>query len=370
MSVIQSTYDRMMKNKSVKEFAHKLGFGKSDADKAAEADLAASKQAYQELKPPTLTPEIAQNAQAFDAEPSSFDNISTNPAYKNAQLEQLGALRNLAANGGRNAASDANLARIQQAENANARGQRDAILQNANARGVGGSGASLLAQLSSSQNQTNNQSAQDMDIAGQQANTALQAGAGAANIGSNMQNTEFGQKAAKAQADDAIAKFNAGQRTGISSENAGINNNAQQYNTGLEQTGYQNQYQKQAGIAGSNMSGVNYNQAQANMGAQQAGNMTGGAIKTVAAIYGGGAAKAASGGKIPGKALVSGDSRLNDIVPVDTSPGEVVVPRSLAKSGDDDAIASFVKHPPKVKMGGQDKEAMLSALKNIRKRAM
>jgi hypothetical protein len=38
-----------------------------------------------------------------------------------------------------------------------------------------------------------------------------------------------------------------------------------------------------------------------------------------------------SGGPIPGKAKVSGDSERNDTVPAMLSPGEIVVPRSKAQ---------------------------------------
>ncbi len=355
-------------------FAHNLGFGKQQQAKDAEADLEKAKASYEQLNPPELTPEHPFLSDSYDAGPSALSGVAVDPRYKEAQLDQLGALRNLAANGGRNAASDANRARIEQSENANARGQRDAILQNANARGMGGSGAALLAQLSSSQNATNNQSARDLDVLGQDQNTAIQAGNAAANIGANMGNTDYAQQANKAQANDAIARFNAGQKTNVSGENAGIQNQAQQYNTGLQQTGYQNQFQKQAGIAGSNMAGVNYNQGQANTAAQQAGNILGGIGKGITAYATGGGSEAKrkdgnyGGGKIPGDSLVAGDSSLNDFVPIHVSPGEVVVPRTIAKSGNPHGIANFVMHPPQAKAHDIDKEAMLSALKNIRSR--
>lgn len=350
------------------DFVHNLGFGKQQATKDAEENLAQSTQAYKDLQPPTLTPEHPDYATSYDQAPSAMGGISVDPSYKGSQVAQLEALKNLAANGGRNAASEANLARIQQGENANAKGQRDAILQNANARGMGGSGASLLAQLDSSQNATNNQSLEDLGVAGQEANTALSAGQGAASIGSNLENTDFAQQGSKAQAADAINRFNAGQKTGMSEYNSGVGNQAQQYNTGLEQQGYQNKFNKAAGIAGSNLAGVNFNQNQANMGAQQAGNLLGGAIKLGTAAGSGGKTGAARGGEVPGKSLVPGNSSLNDFVPINTSPHEVVVPVDLRQHGSKNEIANFVRHPPQIKSQNQDKEAMLSALSNLKRR--
>jgi hypothetical protein len=48
-----------------------------------------------------------------------------------------------------------------------------------------------------------------------------------------------------------------------------------------------------------------------------------------------------SGGHVPGKAQISGDSLKNDTVPAMLSPGEIVVPRTAAK--DPSKAASFAK---------------------------
>ncbi len=136
------------------DIAHNLGFGTSKETNEAQEALEKSKEAYKDLDMPELTPELAQQAQAYGVGPSAYNDIAINPDAKEAQMTQLAALRALAANGGRNASTEANLARIQQAENANAKGQRDAILQNANARGMGGSGASLRTLLTISLHKT------------------------------------------------------------------------------------------------------------------------------------------------------------------------------------------------------------------------
>lgn len=58
-----------------------------------------------------------------------------------------------------------------------------------------------------------------------------------------------------------------------------------------------------------------------------------------------------SGGKVPGKAKVDGDSYTNDTVPALLSPGEIVVPRSAAK--DPEKAAAFAKS---VSMRGKRKK--------------
>jgi hypothetical protein len=410
----------------------------AQADSEASANIANAKEAYGGLTPPTFKsvdykgPEAAQdvmaskagvtNAQAVGVGPSAMNGISTNPQYTQAQQAQMAALGNLAANGGRNAASDQNLALIQQQENANAKGQRDAILQNANMRGQGGSGASLLAQLSSSQNATNNQSAQDLGVMANQQNTALAAGQGAAQIGSNLQNSQFNQQAQQAAANDAIARFNAQNAQGVGLYNAQAANQADLFNaqqgTGvnlfnaqkqqavnnaaaaaanqnqtvnniqLPQQAYEDQFQKASGMSGASMGAANYYNGLANSAAQKQGGLISGVSQLGSAVANTSlgqsalgtmgldakpAAKpaAAHGGRVPGMPRVGGDSPLNDIVPIKTSPGEVVVPRSLALGGSKGQIGSFVQHAPTIKppmSPDKDKEAMLSALHNLGRR--
>jgi hypothetical protein len=395
------------KNPVLKDFLAHMGFGKSSETKSAEENLEKARQAYEGLDTPDLTEEHPEYVGDFDQTPSEMGTISVDPSYKEAQMEQLAALSNLA-KGGRNASSDYALAKIQGDEGARAKGSRDAVMANMNARGMGGSGADLVAQLASNQAAQSDANMQDLGVMANQQNAAINAGNAAANIGSGLNAQDFQQQAAKAQAADAINRFNVSNKIAANYNNVGINNAAQQFNTGLEQTEYQNKVQKQAGIAGANMGAVGFNQNQANIAAQQAGGlMSGGVQMGTAAMAKGGAggagagaaggagagtaaagggaaaggasmagegammaAMAARGGKIPGDAPFEGDTTLNDIVPIKASPGEVMVPRTLAKHGSPMEIASFVKHPPKVPMQDHDKEAMLSALHNIRRKRM
>lgn len=351
-------------NPTAKAFAAKLGFGTQQSDKNAEDALQQAKQAYSDLTPPDLVREHPELAQNYAQAPSEMGDISTDPAYKTAQMDQLAALSNLA-KGGRNASSDLALAKVQGDEAARARGAREAVMNNMNARGMGGSGADLVAQLASNQAAQSNANMEDLGVLANQQNAAINAGNAAAGIGAGLESQDFNEQASKAAAADAINRFNTSNKIQNSANNAATQNTAQQFNTGLGQTEYQNKVQKQQGLAGANMGQVGFYQNQSNIGAQQAGNLMGGAAKLGAA-----AIAAARGGKIPGEAPFSGDTTLNDIVPIKASPGEVMVPRTLAKHGSTSQIGHFVKNPPKVPMGDHDKEAMLSALSNIRRKRM
>lgn len=416
------------------------------SDKAnAQQGLSNAQGAYSNLTPPSFTPvnyqgpQAAAPAEAGQAANSGLNSYQSNPEAMQTQQAQIAALQNLQANGGRNAASDANLAAIQQQENQNAAGQRDAAMQALAARGQSGSGNSLLAALDSGQNAVNRQSAEDMGVAGQEAQTALQAGQGAAAIGSNMENQQFGEAAQEAAAQNAINQFNAGQTTqanlanmqnrqNVNNATAAANNAGQTMNNyEMPQSTYGDQLAQAGGTASTNLAGTNYYQNQQKMNMAQQGGLWGGAAQLgasalgsggLASMFGGGAggasatglagaggvagggaageaiaggdevmpyagdaaaaaddvggdAMASTGGKIPGIAAVPGDSPFNDFMKTMTSPGEVVVPRTLAMGGTKSQIGNFVQHAPTVKATSPDKnkEAMLSALGNIRRRA-
>lgn len=54
------------------------------------------------------------------------------------------------------------------------------------------------------------------------------------------------------------------------------------------------------------------------------------------------------GEKVPGRAVVKGDSEKNDIVPAALSPGEVVVPRSKVSASNEE-ILEFIRNAKKSK---------------------
>ncbi len=349
-----------------------------DDAKKAQAGLDQQAGAYNGMQAPNLQsvssqPVSAQQAQVATAGPTAFGGISTDPSGRQAQQAQMAALSNLAKNGGRSAASDSSLAQIQQNENANARGQRGAIMQNAQARGMGGSGNSLLAQLTASQNATNNQSQQDMMVRGQDQQAGLQAGMGAAQIGGNMEAQDYGEQAQRAAAADAIAKFNAGnqgqtsvfnagQANAMGQANAGRDQQAQEYNSGLGQQEFADTMGIKAGQAAGGAAVNDYWTHQYDKDQKKNAGVIQNGATTIASLF------ASRGGQVPGVPTVHGDSLRNDTVTnIHMSPGEVVVPRTLAHSGDSGKIASFVKNPPPI-AGSRDKEAMLGALKNLRSR--
>lgn len=126
-------------------------------------------------------------------------------------------------------------------------------------------------------------------------------------------------------------------------QNLGVLGTAAGAEQGQNALGMQAQ-QINANVAqGNQQAGLTADQINAGVSAGNAafqGNLLGGAINGAAAV----AAGAAHGAMVPGKAAVSGDSPKNDTVPAMLSPGEVVIPRSIAQAEDaPEKAAEFVR---------------------------
>lgn len=108
---------------------------------------------------------------------------------------------------------------------------------------------------------------------------------------------------------------------------------------GMNQNLQNAQAQQNNAIVGntSNMNNANAGAAAAN--AAQQGAIAGGFLSGAGAV---GAAALAHGGPVPGKAKVSGDSPKNDTEPAMLSPGEIVIPRSVAN--DPEKAKEFIEH--------------------------
>lgn len=247
-----------------------------------------------------ITPE---QANAYLQENTQLAGISTDPTTRQAQMDALSGLQKISNEGGLTAQDQAQLNAIATQENTQARGAREAILQNSRARGAGGSGVELMSEMQNQQDAATRQSQRDLDVGSLAEQRALQALIQAGQLGGQMQQTEFGQKAQVASAQDAINQFNAANRQSVENSNVGARNTAQYanlqndqdiansnvanrnsaeyYNKNLPQVGYQNAYQKAGGTAGA------YNNSAANTAASGANNQKVlGSIISAAAVGG------------------------------------------------------------------------------------
>ena len=212
-----------------------------------------------------LTPE---DAQAVMQDPSAFSQITQDPKFKQAQMQALTGLQNVANQGGLTAIDKGQLNDIANQENTQARGAREAIMSNAAQRGVSGSGLELMNELKSAQGAASDQSNRDTSVAANAQQRALQALVDSGQMAGNMQGQDFNQQAQIVAAKDAISKFNAqnqqqtgmyntqtanaaqaanlAAKQGIANQNTAQSNAQQEYNKNL----YQNQFNNQLALAG------------------------------------------------------------------------------------------------------------------------
>lgn len=263
-----------------------------------------------------LSPEMAQ---AFLQDPSAMTSISTDPAFKDAQMNALTSLQDLS-KGGFSAQDKADLSRISIEEQAKARGAREAVLQNAAERGAGGGGLALLDQMKANQDAASRSSQRDLDVAGMAQQRALAALQAAGNQAGNMQAQEFGQKAQVAGSQDAISKFNASQSQAVNAANIAARNQAAASNlaakqaaadsvvnarnqtaankAGAQQSAYDNTLKKASGLSGAYNSAANQATAQG----QALSSLLGTGITAAATLY----------NKKPNEAATASDRNLKE----------------------------------------------------------
>lgn len=253
---------------------------------------------------------------AVNLGPSEMQGIATDPALRQAQLNALNKLSSIGDAGGRDAQFLSDAARVQNDVNTNLQGQQGAIMQNLATRGMSGGGSELVARSIAAQQAANSQGQQALDLNAQAQQRALQALMQSGQLGGQMQQQDFSQQQAKAQATDAINKFNAQNQQNVISNNVAAKNNAQasnvanqnnvagqntnarnqaqQYNLNLAQQQYDNQLKKLGMVnnASQNLANSYMNESQGNR------QFIGGLIGAGAQAYGG--YKASEAAKLAG----------------------------------------------------------------------
>lgn len=179
-------------------------------------------------------------------------NFESDPALREKQMSGMSALDEIVEGGGFTLADKANLARMQNETAQADRGRRDAIMQNMQARGMGGSGMELLAQLQSSQAATDRASQAGLDQAGMAQQRALDAIMNQGAMAGNIRGQDFGENAQRAQAADYLKTFNAKNRMDANQFNAGLDMQKQQFNAGANNQAATANWQGKQGLSNQN----------------------------------------------------------------------------------------------------------------------
>lgn len=252
-----------------------------------------------------VTPEMAELLKAKEQADSEYNNIQTDPAIREAQLQALSEMQGVVDGGGTSIIDDANQRRFLNKANNEAKANRDAISQNMQARGMYGSGMEYVSQLNNSQNAANQISDQALETGANNANRRLGAIESLGGMSSNVRGQEYGEKANRASAQDQINQYNTGlinQTNQLNNANqqahnnnvANIQNQETQYNidnknkinmgnAGLIQQGQQMTNSSLTNLAGNNTNAqIGYGNAISNLGGSliSGGAMLGGAMYT------------------------------------------------------------------------------------------
>jgi hypothetical protein len=336
-----------------------------------------------------LTPEMEQNITAQI--PAAIGSDAT---ALNAQKGALQQMQQRAA-GGLSAGDRAALTQSGLQAQGDVTGRLGAIQQKMQEQGLSDSGSKLAMQLQAAQGGANTEAAGANQIAQQAQQAAIQATGQAAGLGSQLEQQQFGQGMANQQAANQMQRFNIQNQLGVQQQNTANSNNMQaanlanaqgvsnanvsganqeqanqlqremqQYgantNTAQIQAGGMSNYgQQQQGLAnnqaqsgvnmGTGLGGMisgalsgpsasdknqtaqaNYYNSMANSGGYAGSDPMAGA--TPKAWTGGQIGNYKNGGHVPGQATMDGDHPQNDTVHAMLSPGEIVIPRTVAKS--------------------------------------
>jgi hypothetical protein len=292
---------------------------------------------------------------------TQLGSVTTDPRYKEAELSALSSLEDQGKNGF-TAQNRADQVESENQANAANRGRIGAIQQNMQARGAGGSGMDLVAQLQSAQNSNDTEAMRALETEANKERSQQAATAQAGSLAGTLQNQEYNQAANRAQAQDAINRFN----TSTTNQNNAYNNQGQN-STAHDNSSAAYGFQKDVlgtkqGAAGTAYSAAAEGENRARLGAQAdeaaaagkgalvgqiggaaIGGMVGGPMGAAAGAsiggsVGGQVGRTASrnsywhGGKVPDDAPFAGDDPRNDTHNINVAGGEIVVPRTAAKN--------------------------------------
>lgn len=282
-----------------------------DTDADAQKYLQTALKQYQDINVPTIASETVSNLpqetvqgsvnpnqiQVAQQAPTEFNNISLDPATRQAQVNALGGYQDIANAGGLDANAKLGIQQAIDATNTQSQGAQGAIMKNAQAMGQGGGDFALTQRAIAGQGASNNAATQGMQQAAMAEANREAALSGMANIGGQLNASDYNQAANKAASQNAINATNTGATNAANTGNVANNLASQQfnvsnaqnvnaantaagqgqtyYNAGLTQQQFNNELSKASGVAG--VAGQQANSATS--AAQNSANMEGQLLK-------------------------------------------------------------------------------------------
>lgn len=174
-------------------------------------------------------------AKTFLVEHSGYEGIQDDPATRDAQMGALSSLANISESGGMTMQDRAKLEQITSRQGQEERGSREAILQNEAEKGRSGSGLEYAQLLENQQGGATRAAQEGTDLAATAEQRALESLTQGASLAGQVRGQDFEQAARKAEAKDALAKFNAGNLQSTEAANVASRNAAQEANLAEKQ---------------------------------------------------------------------------------------------------------------------------------------
>lgn len=218
----------------------------SDRAKAQQAMQEAYQQILSVGAPPDLSAEIVrqklksagvytpQLEDAIQQDSTQFSKIQEDPKLRDAQLKSLQVMQQRG-EGGLTAADRAAFNETRRNVERESEGKRQQILQNFAARGMGGAGAELAAQLNSAQGGDERLASEGDRLAAIASQNALQSTAQAGALGGQIRGQDFDVAAKKASAADELNRFNTQNQIARQQRNVSSQNQAQTTNLAEQQ---------------------------------------------------------------------------------------------------------------------------------------
>lgn len=165
-----------------------------------------------------ITPIQAEN---ILQEASSFEKMELDPYTRAAQMRSLEQLQEIGEAEGLDPIAKAKMLEAREQMETSARGMREAGMQRAQERGIGGSGLELASQLLGDQAAAGRASRDATMAAAEAQRRSLEAITQSGQLGGQIRSQDYGQAADKAAAIDAINRFNTLTRQGTQEANIG-----------------------------------------------------------------------------------------------------------------------------------------------------
>lgn len=190
---------------------------------------------------------LAEMEQAEQLGPSAMEGVTPDEQAVADERAVLARLQGLTESGGLDMQGRARLAEIQDQTGQMNRSRQEGVLANLRDRGQLGGGMELSARMSAAGEAANAANRGGMQTAADAERRYLESLSMRGDLSGRMRRDSFSEGAARANARDAIAKFNAMNRQDVGMRNTNRQNEAQYYNSGLYQQDFDNRFRRAAG---------------------------------------------------------------------------------------------------------------------------